>query len=223
MGMKKALPCLLIIFSSCFALARSQPLPRGGSNGENPILANAPAAEPSSFSFGGGGSLQSQLAASADARIGHNSNDPACYRAVKTLIAHALGKDLGCVRGIISGGAAKDAATVLPRAGFVDDRSQCKTPGVIRVYSGAHIAGNRHLEGDWAGHIEVMGNDRNYHSFYSSPEPIDETMGSNRRRLIGCFVPNDSSVAQGPLSRCGGSYGRQGSPTRATKSYRRTR
>lgn len=225
MGMTQVLFCLLLMISSSFALARSQALPSGSNSGGNPILANAPTTEPAAtgLSFGGGGSLQAQLAASADARIGHNLKDAACYRAVKTLIAHALGKNLGCVKGIIYGGAAKDAAVVLPRAGFVDDRSQCKTPGVIRVYSGAHIAGYRRTEGDWAGHIEVMGNDSNFHSFYSSPEPLDETMGSNRRRLIGCFVPNDSRVSQGPLSRCGSSYGGQSAPARATKSLRRTR
>jgi hypothetical protein len=150
----------------------------------------------------GGNSIMKEIAQSATNRIGQtNGGKPICYHAVKTLIADGLGKDEGCVRGIISGAEAKDALQALPRAGFVNDMSKCHVPGVILVYRGRHLPGYRHLAGDTAGHIEVLGSDGGYHSFFNGSEPISKTM-PGRRILAGCFVADESKINSGPLAKC---------------------
>lgn len=156
---------------------------------------------PSGSSSFAGSDVMSQLANSAALGIGRSNAGPVCYRSVKRIIAHALQKNLGCVRGVLSGGSAVNAMNDLPRAGFRNDMSSCNSPGVLRVYSGVR-GGGRRLAGDTHGHIEVLGSDGNFHSFYTSPEPIDRTM-PGRRILQGCFVADSNSISQSAIGRCG--------------------
>ncbi|MBX2993260.1 MAG: hypothetical protein KF681_00495 [Bdellovibrionaceae bacterium] len=145
------------------------------------------------------GDIMEALAKTAASGMGLNAGSGMCYRAVKAFIAKALNKNEGCLRGIITGGSAIDAHRngSLKRAGFVDDRSKCKTQGVIRVYSGH--GGGRNAK---HGHIEVLGSDNKYWSFFSDYRPIDEyTRGA--RKLEGCYVPDPAKIAAGPLAKCG--------------------
>lgn len=145
-----------------------------------------------------GNPMMQAIADSAASGVGRDSSGYRCFRSVKKIIADGLGKSLSCTRGLIYGGAAKDALTSLPQAGFVDDRSKCHTPGVILVYKGRRVWPYRRIPGDTAGHIEVLGSDGEYHSFYSDPLPIDATIGGgkDRRILSGCFVPDPAKVNQ---------------------------
>lgn len=142
------------------------------------------------------------LARSASEGAGRLKEDGAlCYRAVKQIVADAFGKDLLCVRGILSSRGAKDAGSDLLRFGFVKDSSKCKEPGTIRVYSGRRLKKFNPLDGDIWGHVEVVGDEGMYHSFYSSTEPIDESM-PGRRILTGCYVADTAKISQGPASGC---------------------
>lgn len=143
--------------------------------------------------------MMGRLARTAASGMGNNAGSGMCYRAVKAFIAKAFNKNEACVRSVITGGSAIDAHRngSLKRAGFVDDRSKCKTQGVIRVYSG-HGGGRNAVHG----HIEVLGSDNKYWSFFSDYRPIDEyTRGA--RKLEGCYVPDPNKIASGSLSKCG--------------------
>lgn len=160
---------------------------------------------PRSYSNQAPSSLMLQLARSASEGAGFLNTDRAlCYKGVKQIIADAFGKDLNCVRKVLSSGAAKDAGNDLTRAGFVNDMSQCKQPGVIRVYKGNKMPGYNALPGDTYGHIEVIGEEGMYHSFNNpSSAPIDERMRPpGRRVLTGCYVPDASKIRSSPLSSC---------------------
>jgi len=181
--------------------------------GATMMPADAPAFQP--MGSGGGGDLMRQLANSATAGAGRLNDGPYCYRAVKKIVAHALGANLGCVRGILSAGSAFQAGGDLQRAGFRNDMGQCRSPGAIRVYRGT---GSGPLAGDRHGHVEVVGSDGRYHHFTSSNSPIDQTM-PGRRILTGCYVPDATRVSQGPLGRCRSAYGSSGN--RTTPAMRR--
>ncbi|WP_413943320.1 hypothetical protein [Bdellovibrio sp. HCB-162] len=124
-----------------------------------------------------------------------------CYRAVKQIIADAFGKDLACVRGILSSGSAKDAGGDLLKMGFIQDMSSCNKAGAVRVYKGVGAPGYRKLPGDIHGHIEVVGDEGMYHSFYSSSMSMDDSM-PGRRILTGCYVPHYDKIRSAPLSQC---------------------
>jgi hypothetical protein len=142
------------------------------------------------------------LARSASEGAGRLKEDGAlCYRAVKQIIADAFGKDLLCVRNILSSRGAKDAGGDLTRFGFVKDMSKCKEPGTVRVYKGVRSRKYRPTDGDIWGHVEVVGDEGMYHSFYSNTEPIDEDM-AGRRILTGCYVPDMSKISSGPAAKC---------------------
>ncbi|WP_374075221.1 hypothetical protein [Bdellovibrio bacteriovorus] len=146
-----------------------------------------------------------KLAQSASQGAGNLKEKGAlCYRAVKQIIADALGKDLACVRSILSSGSAKDAGADLLRMGFIEDSSQCKTPGAIRVYKGSKPYGKyRPTAGDIHGHIEVIGDDGEYHSFYRSSLPMNESVDPpGRRALTGCYVPHYDKIRNAPLNKC---------------------
>lgn len=145
-----------------------------------------------------------KLAQSASQGAGNLKEKGAlCYRAVKQIIADALGKDLACVRSILSSGSAKDAGADLLRMGFIEDPSNCKTPGAIRVYKGYKPSGYRPTAGDIHGHIEVVGDDGEYHSFYRSSLPMDESVSpAGRRALTGCYVPHYDKIRSAPLNKC---------------------
>lgn len=167
--------------------------------------------------------LMTRLAASAAAGVGRSNEGPVCYRSVKKIIAHALGKDLQCVRGIVHGVSAYMASTVLIQAGFYNDQSKCTTPGAIRVYRGNPMArgGRLPTAGDTHGHIEVVGTDRQYHHFTSSALPIDhQYMMGARRILTGCFVPDENKIKNGKLGRCPAARGAASSSGRTTPSTR---
>lgn len=155
-----------------------------------------------SNSFSSGSGYLASLAHAASSGAGHLSKKGSlCYRSVKQIVAAALGKDLGCIRGLLSSVAAKNAGRDLERIGFHNDSSQCKTQGAIRVYKGVPFKGARRLAGDIYGHVEVVGDDNNYHSFYSSSMSMDDSM-PGRRILTGCYVPDDAKVKSGPAGRC---------------------
>lgn len=162
--------------------------------------------------------MMQSIAESAARGVGRDNSGPVCYRSVKKIIADGLGRNLNCVRGIVYGGEAVDAAKVLPKAGFRDDRSKCNAKGVIRVYKG-YLTGTGKkgkLAGDTAGHIEVLGSDGNFHSFYENPTPIDHDM-KGRRILIGCFVPDVRRIESGALGKCPKANKSQGTKKRASK------
>lgn len=141
------------------------------------------------------------LARSASEGAGRLSRSGAyCYRAVKQIIADAFGKDLQCVRGILSNGSAKNAGPDLLRFGFVLDNSKCDEPGTVRVYKGVRTR-RKASAGDIHGHVEVVGEERMYHSFYSSPEAINQTM-PGRRILTGCYVADNAKFKSGPGGDC---------------------
>jgi|GEM_PF-2047562 len=146
-----------------------------------------------------------QLAQSASDGAGDlpsGSKKALCYRSVKQIVADAFKKDLNCVRGLLSSGSAKDAGSDLEKIGFVDDRSKCTTPGVIRVYAG-YKKTKWATAGDIHGHVEVLGDDGNYHSFYRSPLPMDESVSPpGRRVLTGCYVPDYNKVRSSALAKC---------------------
>ena len=157
-------------------------------------------------------SYMDRLASAASGGAGRlvpSETSPYCYKAVKQIIAKGLGKDLECVRGIITGGKAIDAVTSLPQAGFVMDMTKCRTPGAIRVYKGVGTpAGFKRQSGDTAGHIEVVGEDGWMHSFYNSPVPLDESIRPpGRRPLVGCYVADPEKISTGPISKCPDNYG----------------
>lgn len=141
------------------------------------------------------------LARSASEGAGRLSEQGAlCYRAVKQIVADAFGKDLQCVRGILSSVSAKNAGKDLLRFGFVLDNSKCKEPGTIRVYKGVRTR-RKATAGDIHGHVEVVGEEGMYHSFYNSHEPINETM-PGRRILTGCYVADNAKFKSGPAGDC---------------------
>lgn len=206
-GIKYLLIAIAIATTST-AFSRSQSLPSGSGSSDNPMnpgngsgysSGNSGSGFTGAFSSGSNG----DLASAASSGIGKTAatNFPACYRAVKRIIAKGLGKDENCVRRYISGGIAINALSALPRAGFRNDMSKCKQPGAVMVYSGRRVAGYRGSAGDSAGHIEVVGDDGGYHSFYTGLEPISETM-PGRRILAGCFVLDESAYQSSPVSKC---------------------
>lgn len=114
-----------------------------------------------------------------------------CGRAVWRILLRA-----GLVRGSwnSAGADAKYMGPILRRNGFVNDRSACNRPGVVRIYdgnrSGVHFR-NR-MAGDRVGHIEVLGTDRRFHHFISSNENISQNMQrrfgyASRRPLMQCW------------------------------------
>lgn len=229
---------LMVLSASSLAMTKSsstgpvsaQGEARSGADfsGGTQLAALPPASNP----FGGGSDLMSQLANSASAGAGRLYDGAYCYRAVKKIIAHALQKNLNCVRNALPGGsamydrAASDAPRDLTRAGFRNDMSACNTPGVIRVYRGVR-GGGRALKGDIHGHIEVLGSDGNFHHFTSSAQSIDKRL-PGRRILEGCFVGDSASVDAGPLGKCSkslvqdsGGNGRQRARGRGSRSRRR--
>ena len=171
------------------------------------------------------------IAKSATCGAGFGAGRNMCYRGVKAIIASGLGINLACARGIMKGGSAIDAMTELPELGFINrgsDSPSCKAPGTVRVYQGiaskmSHDAaeklvmsrfGLHHNQGDISGHIEVVGEDKGYYSFFRAYRPISENnnvevklrngqhvkpthMMAQRRTLVGCFVVNDSEKAHG--------------------------
>lgn len=162
-------------------------------------------------------SIMSSLARAASDGAGRLREKGAlCYRSVKQIVAVALGKNLGCIRGILSSVAAKDAGRDLERLGFRKNMSQCKTPGAIRVYRGVRVRGTRALAGDIYGHVEVVGDDHDYHSFFSSSMSMDAAM-PGRRILTGCYVPDPARVNAGPAARCSSSHTRHYATPKKTK------
>jgi hypothetical protein len=93
-----------------------------------------------------------------------------------------------------SGADAKNMGRILARNGFIKDMSTCNRPGVVRIYGGNH-SGHRfrnRLLGDRLGHIEILGTDYKYYSYFMNDRPINESMKykygyESRRPLIGCW------------------------------------
>jgi hypothetical protein len=89
---------------------------------------------------------------------------------------------------------AKDFGPRLRGEGFVLDMNACNKPGVVRIYSGnrsGHTFRN-HMTGDTAGHIEIIGLDHMYHSFFDSSRSISQSMQArfgyaSRRPLQSCW------------------------------------
>jgi len=141
-----------------------------------------------------------RLAAAAP-RYGH-AERLYCYRGVKKIInavSPSIAKMFNGSRLAIH------AMSLLPRAGFRNDLpGSCNRPGVIRVYKGPASGmsagqaknfmrkhyGVKATAGDYAGHIEVLGNDGRWHHFTSSAAPINSPshFGPWRRKLTGCFI-----------------------------------
>lgn len=149
-----------------------------------------------------------RIVQSAQSGAGSEGGSNQCYKAVKAIIARGLGKNLSCIRGILSGGAAKDALQDLPRAGFV--QGSCSQEGSVHVYRGilnGRSGGNS--PGDWAGHIEVKGAG----AYYYGGSPVytamkDTRNGQNgRRTLVACFVPSSDIMSNPRVSRCGPGQG----------------
>ncbi|MFN7728505.1 MAG: hypothetical protein ACK5P7_05065 [Bdellovibrio sp.] len=189
------------------------------SSSGNPFQSNVSAG--SGFNSSGGGDMTSQLANSAALGVGRTNEGPVCYRAVKKIIAHALQKNLNCVRGVLSGGNAINAMQDLPRAGFRNDMSRCSTPGAILVYSGRY-PGRPHKRrtGDTAGHIEVLGSDGAYHYYASGSDRIDRlAIPPGRRTLTGCFFADAESIQASAIGRCG--QGIADSPQRQSRPKKR--
>lgn len=142
-----------------------------------------------------------RIARSASAGVGAAAGKNYCYRAIKFIIADALGKDRKCVWRSMTQGSAKNAGPELEKMGFVKDNSKCKTPGAMRVYKGASKKGFANDKGTIHGDVQVVGDDGMYHHFLAERRPSDERK-PGRRILTGCYYPNAEKIAQGPLSKC---------------------
>lgn len=140
--------------------------------------------------------MMSRLAA----RYGH-APKLKCYRGWKNVAEHV---DRSIAKYVEGSRLAINALRDLPRAGFHHDPTKCNTKGVTRVYQGpatgmswrqtkAFMWRKYHIRattGDYAGHIEVLGEDGLFHHFKSSSRPINDPrhFGPWRRKLVACFV-----------------------------------
>lgn len=142
-----------------------------------------------------------RLAKSASAGVGYSAGKNYCYRAVKYIIADAMGKNRDCVKSFMGQISAKNAGVDLLRVGFVLDNSKCTTPGAVRVYKGVPRPGGKPSKGDIHGHSEVVGDDNMFHHFMSTSRPAD-VYNAGRRILTGCYYPDMDKMSQGPISTC---------------------
>ncbi|MCB0377685.1 MAG: hypothetical protein KDD33_04270 [Bdellovibrionales bacterium] len=162
----------------------------------------APAAPEERSTPRASGPLSYAKALTACASYGiRNSGKNACAKGVRLALHCAAGKTgISALRGIHCGGSAIDYAGrgCLEKRGFRNDMSQCNTPGVVRVYDGVcskrrggrcNSGYRRVTAGDYHGHIEFLGTDKKYHSFYSSSTPINKSKSlGKRRKLVACYV-----------------------------------
>lgn len=200
--MRNKLLLCFVLFSFSVSLSTSQAVTKRPKSLDGGSDASGDANASFSQSTSSPSAASLNLARSASEGAGRLKEEGAlCYRAVKQIVADAFGKDLLCVRNILSSRGAKDAGGDLLRFGFVKDMSKCKDPGTVRVYSGFRSRKYRPTDGDIWGHVEVVGDEGMYHSFYSSTEPIDESM-PGRRKLTGCYVPDTAKISQGPAAQC---------------------
>jgi|GEM_PF-6506028 len=125
-------------------------------------------------------------------KYGPGAGKNMCGRAVFRILCKA-GLVKGNCNGVSGVNNAKDfGPQLLAKNGFVKDMSVCNRPGVVRVYNGDQTGLFHSMAGDTAGHIEIFGLDRQYHSFYSSPRSITQSMQDRygygqRRPLQSCW------------------------------------
>lgn len=157
-----------------------------------PVTRSVPAPPPVTTSRSPNSPLPYAAAIQKAIRWGYTAGKAMCGRGVWRILIKA-----GLVRGNwnASGANAINMGPVLKRQGFIRDDSACNRPGVVRIYNG-NRSGRRfrnRMAGDWAGHIEIFGLDRQYHSFFTSPWSISENMRrrygyASRRPLQSCWI-----------------------------------
>jgi hypothetical protein len=142
----------------------------------------------------GKGPLPHAEAIQASIKYGLSVPRNLCGRAVFKILCHA-----GLVKGNCNGRSGVNDAKnfgplLLAKNGWVKDNHVCNRPGVVRIYNG-NQSGNRFrnfMQGDISGHIEIFGLDHQYHSFFTSPRSMDQSMDirygtSLRRPLQSCW------------------------------------
>lgn len=115
--------------------------------------------------------------------VGHRVPDYKCWRAVWNVLKRA-----GLVSGDLTQRYAKNALVDLRKFGFHHDASACNTKGVVRVYDSARPGYGIGTPGDYAGHIEILGNDGAFHHVKRTRRPMNERVGNRNRPLKYCLV-----------------------------------
>jgi hypothetical protein len=122
--------------------------------------------------------------------VGLSAGKNLCWRAVYNILDAANLVDPS--RCPLTQDYAVNAGRDLAKCGFKNDMSACNRPGVVRVYSGHYPGFGKHMTGDYAGHIEILGTDGFFHHFTTSPDDIHDSMVrrhlGDRRTLTQCLV-----------------------------------